>query len=161
MVSSVDFAKYIILCFNELKTSNSDFTLNKTKLQKILYICDGILLALDCNLIEENARVWPHGPVYPKVFKWYTKNKNWQEVPVISKELQQHIENNSIISKTVNKVLFTFGNTTAMTLSNWSHLPNSPWEKAFFRDNYKFAGIIDKDDMKVYFSKMAGTMKDE
>lgn len=109
MVSSVDFAKYIIKKANELKIQ-----INLTKLQKILYICDGNLLALGENFINEQAKAWDYGPVYPKVYKWYQKHgKEDVTLWTISKE----IENNDSVKNVVFQALKKFGNWSAVQLS--------------------------------------------
>ena len=57
MVSSVDFAKYLLLCVRKLNaTLKPPIEMNETKLHKLMYICDGILLSSNMNIINENVR---------------------------------------------------------------------------------------------------------
>ena len=147
MIESVDFAKYILLKAKERKLGE----INITKLQKLLYICDGSLLAFNCNAINENARAWNYGPVYPKVYKWFSKNQNYipSETDISSSALAEINANkyNVIVDTTLN----VFGNWTAAKLSFWSHQPNSPWTKTIEENNGKFNSKIKKSDMGDYF----------
>ena len=52
-VNSVLFAKYFL---NKAFDKNID--MNMTKLQKMLYAVDGVLLVNDVNLIDEHCRAW-------------------------------------------------------------------------------------------------------
>ena len=145
MVNSVDFAKYIV--FN---AQQMNIPLNLTQLQKITYICDGTLLALGHNIINEHCRVWEHGPVYPKIYKWYDKNRNKSlALTDISKDAIKEINSISDINKIVISALKKFGTWTAGQLSEWSHQPKSPWDIA--RSNNGMFSKIDKEDMKSYF----------
>lgn len=144
MVKSVDFAKYILQKANE-----KNIKLNLTQLQKILYICDGTLLAFGKNIINEHARAWNYGPVYPKVYKWYSKNMenpdtNLPDNVVIF--IKDKAEN--IVTQAVDK----FGTWTAAQLSAWTHKESSPWAIALNRNNGKMNSIIEKDDMRLYFA---------
>lgn len=147
MIESVDFAKYILLKSQEAKIGK----INQTKLQKLLYICDGVLLACNYDVINEHARAWYYGPVYPKVYKWYSKNKDY--IPSekdINKNVLNEIKENNYVSA-VNATLKAFGNWDALHLSAWSHQPNSPWSLTVEKNNGKMNCVIDKSDMKKYF----------
>ena len=147
MIESVDFAKYILLKAREKNLGE----INITKLQKLLYICDGTLLAFDCNVINENARAWYYGPVYPKVYKWFSKNQNYtprmEDIPPTA--LNEIAGGN--YDSAVNATFATFGAWNATTLSGWSHQPDSPWAKALEKSGGKMNCVIDKSDMAQYF----------
>ena len=144
MVNSVDFAKYVLI-----KASQRNLHLNLTQLQKILYICDGTLLALGENLIGEHCRVWEHGPVYPKVYKWHDKNRNisLSEKDIASDSLTEIMQ--STAPRIIELALDKFGKWTAVQLSEWSHQHGSPWDIA--RSNTGMFSKISKDDMRSYF----------
>ena len=148
MVDSIEFAKYIIKKANEL-----EIQINLTKLQKILYICDGTLLALGENFINEQAKAWDYGPVYPKVYKWYQKHgkedvTHW----IISKE----IENNDSVKNVVFQALEKFGNWSPVQLSEWTHKEGSPWSLTMKENNQKLNSVISKEYMKLYFTGLIG-----
>lgn len=145
MVESREFAKYIVAT-----AQSKGISLNLTQLQKITYICDGTLLACGHNIVNENCRVWEYGPVYPKVYKWYTKAMgkpvSLEDVkPSALAEIYR-----SIAPSVVKDALEKFSGWTSVQLSEWSHLPGSPWDIA--RTNGGMYSKIDKIDMKNYFT---------
>lgn len=144
MVDSKEFAKYIVATAQTLGMS-----LNLTQLQKIMYVCDGVLLACGFNLINENCRVWDYGPVYPKVYKWYSKNMgNSFLISDVNSKALCEIENTSA-PNIVRQALEKFSKWTSVQLSEWSHQAGSPWDIA--RINKGMYSKIDKIDMKNYF----------
>lgn len=149
MIDSREFAKYIIY-----KAGNNHSDINMTKLQKLLYICDGVMLSQGYNAIDENPKAWDYGPVYPKVYRWYKKRVG---KPVERKEIAQsaleEIEENHF-DTAIDKVFGTFGTWTANQLSAWTHKPNSPWSNAVENNGGEMYGTISKNDMRMYFSGM-------
>ena len=141
-ISSVLMAKYLI---KQAKEKNVD--LDMVKLQKLLYILDGGLLANDVNVIDENCRAWKYGPVYPKVFKSINPpddfRKNYSKLDISEINENEHSE---IIKRMVEIVLDNFGEYSSAQLSSWSHRKNSPWSKT------KINKIISKELIKNYFS---------
>lgn len=145
MVESVDFAKYIVATAQSMNIS-----LNLTQLQKITYICDGVLLACGYNIVNENCRVWDYGPVYPKVYKWYSRHMGESvSFSDIKRESVSEIDStpaSTIVRSSIEK----FSKWTSVQLSEWSHQPGSPWDIA--RINSGMYSKIDKIDMKNYFT---------
>ena len=156
MVSSVDFAKYLLLCVKKLNaTPELSIEMNETKLHKLMYICDGILLSSGVNIINENVRAWNYGPVYPKVHSWVAKHKPFEvnhEMIAPPQAVIEYLENTQT-KEVVLSVVKRMGKYTAGELSNWSHRPGSPWEKALERNNGIMNAVINKKDMAEYFSR--------
>lgn len=153
MISSIDFAKYILKCVKTLNEKRSEpITMNETKLHKLMYICDGLLLASNKNVINETAHAWNYGPVYPKVHVWVSKNKPFNSNIDVPQNVVSFLESIKA-EEVVMPVIERMGVYTAGQLSNWSHRPGSPWEKALERNNGIMNGIINKKDMKEYFSR--------
>jgi uncharacterized phage-associated protein len=153
MVESVEFAKYII---SRVKTRNETgkppIELGGTKLQKLIYICDGCLLALGENLIGENARAWKYGPVYPKVNTWLSKNPGIEDIgEPCSPETLSRIESIEA-AVLIDKIIEEYGSRTAQALSAWTHEDGSPWKKALEAGQGKMNSPIDKNDMRDYFA---------
>jgi uncharacterized phage-associated protein len=153
MMDSVEFAKLIINRANFLNKSKKDkkekITLGETKLHKLLYICDGFLLAADINFISEQAKAWNYGPVYPRVNTWLKKEtdaftKKYEDASEASREIKE-------IIPVVDVVIGRYGLWSANELSNWSHCPGSPWETALKKGKGVMNSVIDKKDMKKYF----------
>lgn len=148
MIDSVDFAKYI------LKTAEEKVLLmNQTKLQKILYICNGTLLALGKNVINENARTWDYGPVYPKVYKWFQEHKA-DDFSVL--EISKDIQTDNDIVKIVSQALDKFGKWTAKSLSEWSRKNGSPWAVIMEHNRRRLNSVISSNYIKLYFTGLLG-----
>lgn len=146
MLSSVDFARYICV-----KAREMGIELNHTQLQKILYICDGFLLAYGINIVGENCCVWDYGPVYPKVYKWLyrlrakSKPLDANFKPEFLNEIQA-----TGADKVIEKALSRFGKISAVKLSEWSHQTGSPWHNTKLRRG--MYSKIDKSEMASFFS---------
>ena len=145
MIDSIDFAKLVL---KEAKTKS--IALNLTRLQKIIYICDGVLLAkFNLNIIGENCQAWDYGPVYPKVYKWFSK-QNMNNIDfTTSQNTNDIIKQHTDIIDVINAVLDKFGNMTAKSLSNWSHQIGSPWD--ITRNTTGIYSQISKDVIKLFF----------
>jgi uncharacterized phage-associated protein len=155
MVDSIEFAQYIIGRVRELnKTAQPPIRMGETKLQKLLYICDGIMLSAGINFISENARAWNYGPVYPRVHRWLEKQPdafvNPQSCPPEALQRIEEIDARPM----VDKVVSTFGIMTAEQLSAWTHRPGAPWERALARGKGIMNAPISKDDMRDFFSRI-------
>ncbi|GHV26177.1 hypothetical protein AGMMS4952_05660 [Spirochaetia bacterium] len=153
MIDSVEFAKYVI---SRVKNYNSiheedTISLGETKLQKLIYICDGYMNASNVNFISENVRAWNYGPVYPRVHKWAGTYGDLlaQNELCTDDSLKQIAEVKA--EPLVDRVIEMYGHETAQTLSLWSHRPGSPWEKALERGHGKMNSLIEKADMGDYF----------
>jgi uncharacterized phage-associated protein len=147
-IDSVEFAKFLIS-----HAQDKHIPLGATKLHKLLYICDGFLLAFDFEPIKEQVKAWNYGPVYPSVHTWMKQNPNGlTEKQVCSAKTQRYLDKINAQSL-VNFVLKNYGTWTANTLSAWSHSPGSPWEIALSKHNGLMNCVIDKADMKDYFKQ--------
>jgi uncharacterized phage-associated protein len=155
MVDSIEFAKYIISRARELnKTTASAIQMGETKLHKLLYICDGLMLSAGINFIQENARAWNYGPVYPRVHRWLEKEPDSLVSTTGCSAGTARLLDEIDAEPLVDKVLVTFGNKTAEQLSAWTHRPGGPWELALARGKGIMNAPISKDDMRDYFSRM-------
>ena len=112
---------YIIKMCREL-----DIPYNVTKLQKLMYCCDGVSLATYGQpLSKERPEAWQYGPVFPNVLRYVQENGLAHVTGnVLEKEAPAELKN--LIKGTV---LF-FGKFTASQLSAWSHKIGSPWYRA-------------------------------
>jgi uncharacterized phage-associated protein len=144
-MDSKDFAKLVLA-----EARNKSKKLNLTQLQKIIYICDGVLLArFDLNLIGENCQVWDYGPVYPRVYKWFSKQDADNPDLSMSQNGADTVSGNPNIKEVVDAVLDKFGSMSAKALSAWSHRAGSPWDIA--RNTTGMYSQISKDVMKLFF----------
>ena len=126
----------------------------ETKLQKLLYICDGYLCACGVNCIGENARAWNYGPVYPKVHRWLSRYSGIDDMretcPDDTLKKLENIEAGPL----VDRVVETYGPLSAQSLSLWTHKPGGPWEKALEKGRGVMNSVIDKNDIRDYFKRL-------
>jgi uncharacterized phage-associated protein len=152
IIDSVEFAKYIILRFGKANVAReTPSELGETKLQKLLYICDGFILAAGINFVGEIAKAWNYGPVYPRVHTWITKTPDAFTNPQDCTPATLHKIHEINAEALVDKVILVYGTKTASDLSAWSHSPGSPWEQALERGKGVMNSPIEKGDMKHYF----------
>lgn len=125
--------------------------ISNMKLQKLLYIANGLYLAKSGTpLIEEPIEVWPYGPVVKNVYHEYKGYGN-QNIPTQSKiavpgtanPFDQDAEESITFALDVAKKL------TAVQLSNWTHAENSPWTAAQ-QNNEK---MIPEKSMQEFFGQ--------
>jgi hypothetical protein len=87
-ITSVEFAKFFLCCANEKFVE-----MGAVKLHKLLYMCNGFMLAADIDIISEVPRAWLHGPVYPKICCWLHEHPYvFKYLPEYSKNTGKHIE---------------------------------------------------------------------
>ena len=88
----------------------------------------------------------------PKFMFGFQKNKPFNSNIDVPQNVLAFLEGIKV-DEIVIPVIERMGVYTADQLSNWSHRPGSPWEKALERNNGIMNGIINKKDMKEYFSR--------
>lgn|GEM_PF-1115399 len=120
-VDSVDFAIYL-----NKKAKEQKQQVNVTKLQKWLYICYGLHLALhESQLFAERPKTWDYGPAFPRVHKTQKKNNDTLDTLLDKIDVQAF----SQYDKLINTVLKYFGGWTAQKLVDWTHRPGTAWHK--------------------------------
>lgn len=140
---SVVLAKYIVSYANK-----HNFSINITKVQKLLYIVYGVYLAVTGKrLTNEHPQAWPYGPVFPS-----TRNA------LIKIDLDNYCEVNETIPNDVKscvKIVFdSYGGQTAGTLTEWSHQAGSPWEKTMKQKGFVWGNTIPDVFIKDYFDSI-------
>jgi len=121
-VDSIDFAIYLNKKAQMLKKN-----INVTKIQKWLYICYGLNLALEKKqLLYERPRAWEYGPAFPRVHSLQKKHNNSLDNLKTEASLSDLTNYDEIITTTLNY----FGNWTASELVAWTHEDGKAWNKA-------------------------------
>jgi uncharacterized phage-associated protein len=143
---SVLMAKYLVATAFEMKTP-----LNMTKLQKLLYILYGFYLSKHgCLIINENPKIWPFGPVFPRVHKHVEPT---DILDIYHPDFQQ-INEDEQLRDVINSIVNKYSKISATQLSNWSHMIGSPWEKTVKASGNKWNTIIPDEYISTYFSNI-------
>jgi len=141
-MKTIELAKDIIfLC------KKYGYEFNNTKIQKLLYLFVGFCLMnniKDIYNIDEKPKLWPYGPVFPRVHKKFfvIKYTNQDTTTSIQDE-----KTRLILEKTVEK----WGKISAGKLSAWSHIEDSPWDN-LVKQGYEWNTEMDLEDIGDYFS---------
>lgn len=144
--NAVDVANEIIRVAHETGKSISNM-----KLQKLLYLAQGIHLALksDTPLFDDVIEAWKYGPVVPSVyhkFKIYFAG----EIPAIHPFSSGADVLGDEKKKLVRRVVDLYGGLSAISLSNFTHLPDSPWYPVY-NDTTNLSSEITASSISTYF----------
>jgi uncharacterized phage-associated protein len=99
------------------------------KLQKLVYLAHGVWLARHgLSFLSENPQVWQYGPVFVSM---YHELKNNRSAPIT--KLQALFDEtprveDAFVKDIIGKVWGKFGSSSAIKLSDLTHLPGSPWQ---------------------------------
>lgn len=125
--------------------------LNKTQMQKLLFMCYGQALAMEGTPLfaDDTPKAWPFGPVFPRSYKRYEevmpsdlssdeKNRFAQNIPILQ-----------MIARTVAE----YCHVSATRLSDWSHSKGSPWWNTVFdpKDGSAWNREISLEMIRSYF----------
>ena len=118
-VDSVDFAVYL-----NKKAKEQGKNVNVTKIQKWLYICYGLYLAVrDEQLLDERPQAWKYGPFFPQVHDAQKSNGDSLDNLLGGIDEAKFAEYDGVINAT----LKNFGDWSASQLVNWTHQKDSAW----------------------------------
>lgn len=146
--NSVTIAKYIVAIANEKHLS-----INMTKVQKLLYVAYGIFLAVKkARLLNEHPQAWPYGPVFPTTRNTLLK-VDLYSINLEDPELYQAKEDAELESL-MELVFRSFGNWSALQLTNWSHGDGTPWQKTISSEGFSWGGQIPDSYISSYFSSI-------
>lgn len=126
--------------------------LNKTQMQKLLYIVFGVSLADDGEqpiFSDDTPRAWPFGPVFPTAYKCYTEN---YPQPLSDDEIARFSERVPNLDK-IDGLVKSYCHHTSLRLSMWSHEKGSPWFDTVYSDapGPKWNRPIPLDSIASYF----------
>ena len=104
--------------------------LNKTQMQKLLFMCYGQALVMNSKpmFADDTPKAWPFGPVFPRSYKRYEEH--------IPCDLSQHEKNKFASDRDllgmIARTVALYCHHSATSLSEWSHDSNGPWYKTVF-----------------------------
>lgn len=150
-LTSINYAKLIAwLAFNKHR-----ITLNRTQLQKILFVCYGLYLAnhTDKSLFnDDKPQAWPFGPVFPRSYNRYNSIIGCELTTEEKKEFLKDRDTLGMIVRITDKLCYY----TARSLTAWSHQPDTPWSKVVIQDGeVHWKTKLNDEDIKRYFSSDA------
>lgn len=133
------------------KAKEQGLCISNMSLQKLLFIANGAYLAKTGDqLINEPIEVWPYGPVVREIYHEF-KNYGSSDITHIppSRSLGEDKNLDDTAKEALEFVINVASKLDAIQLSNWTHLPDSPWSTA------KEAGqtIIPNKVMEEYFKQ--------
>jgi len=147
-LTSVDYADLLrFLAFKRKKV-----IINKTQVNKMLFMCYGTYLAqLNKKLFEESPKAWPFGPVFPKVYKTFDR----KEMPIIfSNENKELFKANIVALNICCAVVDRYSSVSAYDLSMWSHKEGSPWFQTVYSESpIVWNKVIEDGITKQYFTE--------
>ena len=140
------------------KAKLEDIRLDQMKLVKLVYIAQGLGLAIGKPLFEERIEAWKYGPVIPNVYYTF---KHYGLENIDDMASNNLIEANKPIvpdddpdaHKILDGTWQEFKNLSGIQLSNWSHNQDGPWYQVWHGENGKNHNsyVIDDDLIGEYF----------
>jgi uncharacterized phage-associated protein len=125
--------------------------LNVTKVQKLLYIIYGYFLAkFDHQIITENPKAWPFGPVFPRS----QKKVDYSNIIPIENPKFNEIKGDVLLTQMITKIISDYSSVSAQRLVQWSHQEGSPWHQAIC-NGQKWNTPIDNESIKAYFQSFS------
>lgn len=155
-------AKAVANYFLDLAAQNKTL-LTPMKLQKLIFFAHGWHLALAGEpLIADQVEAWQFGPVVPSI---YHEFKHERSGAITCKATELDLENFKLVElaipegdltarKIMDRIWAIYGNLTAKRLSDLTHLPGTPWDRAIKAagDSSRNVPILDTE-IDRYFSE--------
>jgi len=139
--------------------------LSNMKLQKLLYFAEGHSHAMrNKRLISDDAQAWDYGPVYPSVYRefsrfgagsitalaedetdpanWFNDDPDYVPSPVPTPD-------NADVNRFLDAVWNAYKDKSAIALSEMSHVAGGPWAKARARSPRN--SVINDGEVAEYF----------
>jgi uncharacterized phage-associated protein len=125
------------------------------QVMKLTYICHGFFLAKDLDVINETPLTWIHGPIYPSIALWLSRNKGEKvsKSPYPCEQATVDQIEKGLGKDIIDMVLNHYGSWTGKQLSKWTHRPNGPWERELFRSG-RIDSLLNLNEMKNYFRSL-------
>lgn len=140
-LSCVDIASFIVK-----RCAISNYFINLTKLQKLVYCCYGVVLTVFNRRLCEQPRAATNGPVFDKLYSVTSRDGLVQYLIEYKDQCNELSDPERVwLEKTID----AYVRYPAKQLVEWSMLPNSPW---FFAKKAKLKHLDDQI-IKDYFEK--------
>lgn len=127
--------------------------LTHMKLQKLIYISNGIHLALKGEpLINEPIETWDYGPVIHSVYQNYKMFGGTQISVNPFENMTSSIKLTDAAKKAIDDAWVVGKDVDGIQLSNWTHKDDSPWTAA----KKEKLSVIPNEEMESYFKTFIG-----
>lgn len=144
MATASQVAKFIL----SLQSEEAGDLISNLKLQKLVYYCQGLHLALyDAPLFPEEVEAWTHGPVVRAVYDEY-KAFGADPIPAPTEE----VELSDPEKKLIEEVYQEFGQYSAWKLRNMTH-DEQPYKEAEARG----LTVIPTESLRTFFKSYLTT----
>lgn len=153
MLTSLDYADLI----SWLAYKKYGVLLNKTQMNKLLFMCYGMYLAASGGKVlfeDDTPKAWPFGPVFPRVNKRFNPEQIPRSIPA---EKQELFKKDLTALQLVDMIVKKYHAYSAFALSEWSHIEGGPWHttiygKAGEKKPVKWNQSIDNELIREYFT---------
>jgi uncharacterized phage-associated protein len=127
-LTSIDYARLIQYTAQKLHM----VLLNKTQINKILFYVYGVYLAENRVPLfgDDTPKAWTYGPVFPRPNKSVDINEVIKSFP--ADKVKAYKANKKALDLVV-KVVNRMYDKSAMSLTQWSHVENSPWYNTVYK----------------------------
>ena len=136
------------------------------KMQKLVYFAHAWFLGKEkITLVNEPVQAWKFGPVFPSIYNRY-KYFGQELIPLSETSFMQEYEEDEgrevyytvgeESTELLEEVWGAYAEQSALTLSNWTHQENSPWDIVWHRlaREGMIMGVVIPDELiKLYFSE--------
>jgi len=137
-------------------------SLSPMKVQKLIYFAHGWHLAItEKPLISEQIQAWKYGPVIQSVyheFKQFGVGRiEGKAMDFIGLKFDEpNIDSDdSDVRELLDEIYKNYGRLNAIQLSNLTHLPGTPWDKAWSEHDGMMSVAIDNEEIKSFFVSKA------
>lgn len=150
------------------KSNKENIKITNLKLQKLMFIAYGWILALlGKDLTQgESFQAWQHGPVLPSI---YHEMKRYGGMPLTDYATDYDTDTNQIFHPSIqddqvlnilNKVWDIYKKFSAWSLRDLTHEKDSPWHNAYIKDS--LYQQIDQEITKNYYKNyIKNLLKDD
>lgn len=127
-LTSIDYARLIQYAAQKQHM----VLLNKTQINKILFYVYGVYLAENQLplFMDDTPKAWTYGPVFPRPNKSVDINEVIKSFP--ADKVKAYKANKKALDLVV-KVVDRMYDKSAMSLTQWSHVENSPWYNTVYQ----------------------------
>ena len=126
-------------------------SLTPMQVVKLVYIAHGWMLGLnDRPLIAQPVEAWRYGPVVRDV---YNGVRNYGRAPVVNPIFSPSGDLDYYEDDMVNQVFKIYGHMDGISLSNITHMPDTPWAQTYKQG--EFGSIISNDLIGAHYKRLS------